>query len=329
MKYLGGSTLQAWGTIFWISLLQDLTAIEFFTIYVYYIVGINSLRKQITDIHRVLKTTLAQLIRDGSSHNSNINEHKNIRICQHLLGSCRAAYNHEFKDLPSARLLRELDDDDIATVKQTKNKKFAVYWGVLLSIPAMLASIAGFMSGLFKKCIPALFVGGFLLANALLADISIYAVTIPYVVLITIYAYLYLVFYPARNRLMVSFTTGIPYANENLHNFDRIVVFFSYDGLKNGICRSTTSTNNKSFATLFGNSIFYNDDSDDDDNTNETKIRESAQAAADATNAQETQSAWQLILTQVNSLQQRLQTFRREVPQPQPRKLAEGVDFEY
>ena len=194
MKYLGGSTLQAWGTIFWISLLQDLTAIEFFTIYVYYIVGVNSLRKQITDIHRVFKTTLAQLIRDGSCHESN-NDNKNICICQHLLGACRVAYSHELKDLPSARLLRELDDDDIATVKQTKNIKFAVYWGILLSIPAMLASISGFMSDLFKKCIPALFVGGFLLANALLADISIYAVTIPYA-LISIYAYLYLVFIP-------------------------------------------------------------------------------------------------------------------------------------
>ena len=328
MKCLGGNTLQAWGTICWISLLQDLTAIEFFTIYVYYIVGINSLRKQITDIHRVLKTTLSQLIRDGSIHDSNTKESKNIRVCQHVLGSCRAAYSHELKDLPSARLLRELDDDDVATVKQTKNKKFAVYWGVLLSIPAMLASISDFMSDLIKKCIPALFVGGFLLANAVLADISIYAVTIPYAVLITVYAYLYLVFYPARNRLMVSFTTGIPYANNNLHNFDRIIVFFSYDGIKKGLCRNTST--NKSFTTLFGNSIFYNDDSDDDNNINEMKANESAQAAADATNAQETQSTWQLILTQVNSLQQRLQTFRREVPQQRnQRKLAEGVDFEY
>ena len=133
---------------------------------------------------------------------------------------------------------------------------------------------------------------------------------------------------------MASFTTGFPYTNDNLHSFDRIIVFFSYDGLKNGICRSTTSTNNKSFATLFGNSL----GSSRDDNNNDDIGNGSAQAAADAINAKETQSAWQLILTQVNSLQQRLQTFRREVsqpqpqPQPQPRiqsKLTEEVDFEY
>ena len=234
---VGGTTLQAWGTIFWISLIQDLTAIEFINIYFYYIVGVNSIRKQIFDIHKVLKTVLFRVLKEGSKYDNTY-----VRICQHMSGACRAAHTEELYDLPSARLLRELDDDDIAIVRQTRHKKVSVYWGFFLGVPALIASLTSdIVSDLVQKCIPPLLVGGFLLLNAVLVDMSIYAVITPYVSLFVIYVYIYFIYHPARNRINMSLTTGIPYANNRRYFIDRVIVFLSYDGIKKYICANNDS----------------------------------------------------------------------------------------
>ena len=230
--------MQAWGTIFWISLIQDLTAIEFIRIYFYYIVGVNSIRKQVLDIHKVLKTVLFRVLKEGSKYDNTY-----VRICQHMSGACRAAHTEELCELPSAKLLRELDDDDIAIVRQTRHKKVSVYWGVCLGIPAVIASFTSdFLSDLVQKFIPPLLVGGFLLINAVLADISIYAVTVPYVSLFAVYVYIHFIYHPARNRINMSLTTGIPYAYNIWYFLDRVIVFLSYDGIKQCICGKNYDT---------------------------------------------------------------------------------------
>ena len=230
--YIGGNTLSAWGTIFWLSLVQDLAAIEIIKIYVYYIVGANSIRQQMKDIQRVMKSVLSKLIRFGPSYDPTY-----VRLCQHMQGACRASHTQELWELPSARLLRELDDDDIATIKQTKHKKVAVYWTVLLGIPIVLSSVTSdFISDIFKECIPPLIVGAVLLLNAILANISIYLVTIPYIVLVTVYFYYYLVYQPAKKRLLADYSLGNVYSNRKLYYFDKFITFWSYDSLKECFC---------------------------------------------------------------------------------------------
>ena len=235
--YSGGGTVSAWGTIFWITFLQDLAAIEVIKVYVYYIVGANSLRQQMKDIQRVIKSVLSKLIRQGSSYDPSY-----VRLCQHMQGASRASHTKELWELPSARLLREFDDDDIATVKQTKHKKVAVYWTVLLGIPIVLSSITSdFISDIFKECIPPLIVGAVLLLNAVLANISIYLVTIPYAVLVTVYFYNHLVYQPAKKRLIADYANGNSYSSRRLYYFDKFITFCSCDGLNQCFCPPATS----------------------------------------------------------------------------------------
>ena len=161
-----------------------------------------------------------------------------------MSGACRASHTEELYDLPSARLLRELDDDDMAIVRQTRHKKVSVYWGFFLGVPALIASLTSdIVSDLIQKFIPPLLVGGFLLLNAVLADISIYAVTMPYLLLFVIYVYVYFIYHSARNRINMSRATGIPYANNIWYIVDRVVVFLSYDGIKQCLYRANTNSN--------------------------------------------------------------------------------------
>ena len=157
----------------------------------YYIVGVNSIRYQILDIHRVLENASYRIFREGTKYDSS-----NIRVCQHLSGACRAAHTQELWDLPSAKLLRELDDDDdVAIIKRTQHKKVAVHWSVLIGIPTVIVSITSsdIISDFIKQSIPPLLVGGFLLLNIVLMNISIYAMVVPYCTLFAILVYLYFI----------------------------------------------------------------------------------------------------------------------------------------
>ena len=208
-------------------------------IYVYYIVGVNSIRSQILDMHSVLENALYRIFREGSKYDGS-----NIRVCQHLSEACRAAHTQELWSLLSARLLRELDDDDVAVIKRTQHKKVAVYWSVLIGIPTVIASITSsdLISDFIKQCIPPLLVGGFLLLNTVLADISIYAIIIPYCTLFAIMIYLYFIYYPAKKRWTESISSGMPYHSHALQLLDRVIMLFTYDGIKRQIFKSRRST---------------------------------------------------------------------------------------
>ena len=107
----------------------------------------------------------------------------------------------------------------------------------MLGIPAIIAFISDFISDISKECIPPLIVGGLLLLNAVLLDISIYAVIIPYTVIIGAYLYVYLVFIPARQRIMLSLSTGLPYVSQTQLYIDQIIVLLSYNGIRQTLCK--------------------------------------------------------------------------------------------
>ena len=207
--------------------------IEFVKLYVYHVVGADTLRKQIVDINKVLKTVLSRLLREGSHYDTSY-----IRICQHMLGAPRAAHCQELWHLASARLLRELDDDDLVVVKQTKNKQLPLIWDILFGIPAAISFITSdYISDVVKEWIPPLLVAAFLFINAALFNSSPYAVAIPYCVFIVAVIYLYAIYFPSKKRLAISKSTGIKYSNTLLCYFDNTVIFFTFSGLKKFLCK--------------------------------------------------------------------------------------------
>ena len=115
----------------------------------------------------------------------------------------------------------------------------AVYWSILIGIPNLIATLTSSdaISDLIKQSIPPLIVGGFLLLNTLLAEISIYAIIIPYSFLLAVIFYLNCIYYPAKRRWTESIANGLPYGSHSLQLLDRMIMLLTYDGLIQMICR--------------------------------------------------------------------------------------------
>jgi hypothetical protein len=226
LKYyslIGGGTTYSWGVNFGISIAQDALGVETLRVYVEYVLGANSLRPQLQRIFSVLTAITTKLMFEGSSNDS-----KEIKACQHLSGSCRAARFTELKDLVGARVLREVDDGDIEECKYRKHESFSLLAFTLISIPATISLfIPDAGTFIIESIIPSV-VSSFILLNAELLRASVAAIVIPYVVGTALVVYVFYVYKPAKLRVEGNEANQYTDHKQNVNDFrHRIPVLYT------------------------------------------------------------------------------------------------------
>jgi hypothetical protein len=195
-KSPGGSTIQNWGINFGLCVGQEVLGSELLRIYFEFVVGARSVRPQIMRIYNTFSKVARKLSTTGPT------EEEDLRLCQHVSGSCRTAHFPEFKDLVSAKILRELDDHDISNCQRLKKRRtFSILAFLFVGIPAFLSVVIPDSGNIFGNVVCSGIVSGFLLVNNFLYSISISVLVLAYAGTFGLLIYTLCVYIPARNRV--------------------------------------------------------------------------------------------------------------------------------
>lgn len=155
--------LYNWGINFIISLVIDIFFTQVMKVYIVHVIGVTSVRKQVATIYHVL----------NDAANREADDHDPLRLVQHLSPACRASRNIICKDLGAARILRSINDVDVARCRKGKNEKYGLIF-LFIIIPSILALISLLVADKTLDAILPMVLTGFLLANQIALDISIY-----------------------------------------------------------------------------------------------------------------------------------------------------------
>lgn len=139
-----GSTMSSWGFNFLIGFLQDVFFVQIAKICVIYVAGYNSLKPQLRTILQVLGE-VAMRYEDELATKYHDNE---VRVVQHLSAACRASRHPVARGLPSSKILRMLNDVDIARCQENKTRDLGIIATTLIIIPSVLALISDDLSSL-------------------------------------------------------------------------------------------------------------------------------------------------------------------------------------
>jgi hypothetical protein len=128
----GGVTMEAWGINFAIGAAQDIFCQNPIKIFVLYVAAVEVMRPQLVNVHRTLYDVAMRAARSSPVDFG-------FRVCQHTSPTCRAARILDAYDLPSARLLRLVNDKDIQVCRQARitNELFIIT--MIIAVPALLA----------------------------------------------------------------------------------------------------------------------------------------------------------------------------------------------
>jgi hypothetical protein len=127
---IGRSTLDLWGYVFGIALLQDIFLCQTFKIFMTHMFAIELSRKQLQKIYRTL---VRAALGTGCSNMDN-----QLNIVQVLSPACRAARSNDAFRLPSSYILRKVTDVDVVNCQEYRNQGSALNFLVL--IPAYLSN---------------------------------------------------------------------------------------------------------------------------------------------------------------------------------------------
>jgi len=206
-------TMKAWSIQIFQVILQDIFVNEVIIILITHVLVIESLRTQLKDIYHTLNKVMNEKIKLKNQNNINVNVNENeneneneiidadVRVVQHLSGSCRAARSEGLCDLPSAQLLMRLDDKDAAACRHAREIKLGKLALISLMIPVLLIALG---NEALQECtleivVPTLFCC-FCIANSYLYSISPILVVLPYLLIFLILVYRYGYLLPQRKK---------------------------------------------------------------------------------------------------------------------------------
>lgn len=191
----GGTTLAGWGMNFGIGAMQDIFFVQIAKIYIVRCIGIESTKPQLRNIYRVLNDLMMKYTLSGQPL-----DHE-IKVVQFTSAACRTARQSVCKDLPSATILKTLDDADALRCKEGSAVPLGVVSIILIAFPAIFALVSDVLSDIaLDTALPSFFVG-FLLANNFLYEISVFVLFVPYAVAASLGIWLYIVLHPSIRRV--------------------------------------------------------------------------------------------------------------------------------
>jgi hypothetical protein len=124
-------------------------------------------------------------------------EEEELRVIQHMSAACRASHEKSLRTLPSAWLLRQVDDRDVAKCREGRldyGSIIALLVVLPLSIMLLNETIGDVM---IDSLIPSVFSGVLICGDAMLS-VSIALLVVPLVVIIGVPLYIIFLYRPAK-----------------------------------------------------------------------------------------------------------------------------------
>jgi hypothetical protein len=185
-----GHTSAAWGIVLGITLAQEIFVLQVLRVLLINYVSIFAVRPQLQNIYRALNKVAVSSVQDEVT--------TCVRVCQHLSPALRAAHTPVAKDLVAARILRHVDDADVAMCRTNSNATPAASVYIMLGLPSLFALLHdSFGSLAMQWWFPALF-DAVLVMHCFFWKQARWWFFLPYSLLIVGYIYKYLVHRPAR-----------------------------------------------------------------------------------------------------------------------------------
>ena len=176
---LGDKTTIAFSIQFGLFLIQDLFVNQIIQIYIIHVLTIELLRPQLKTIKHVLN----QVMSSKAGKNDVVSRRKKYGvtdIVQHISSSCRAARSPSLINLPSARLLINVDDRDMLLCRNVRRQQIGFWSYLLVGIVAVLAFSNDTVTTLILELIIPTVWCLFLLLNAIVIELD-------YVILVSFY----------------------------------------------------------------------------------------------------------------------------------------------
>jgi len=161
------TTFTAWGTQFGLHIIQDIFLSQLLIVFSLHVVAAEAMRPQLKFMYKVLGDVAVNHSVNAASKFTD-----EIRICQHLSPSCRAARSLVAMRLPAAVLLRGMNDIDVALCRQNRSAGVGTIIFTILSVPIAIAALGtSYLQDLSIELIWVSIWSAFLLFNDTLAAV--------------------------------------------------------------------------------------------------------------------------------------------------------------
>jgi hypothetical protein len=165
----GGDTLNAWGTAYGVAAFMDVVLCESTKMLVIYVLALIVAKPQLRSIRSVINDAALRIVQDEAGLDSVVEK---FSVVQHLSPACRAANKKRLYDMPSAAVLRQLDDVDFAKCREHRFFYAGILLLVMVALPAILSMISEMVLDQLMDLILASFYGMLSLGATTLYDYS-------------------------------------------------------------------------------------------------------------------------------------------------------------
>ena len=184
----GAIFFDAWLHQFMYTIIQEVFVSQVILVFIVHVFTIEHMQPQLRHISHTLNLiTLEKMT-------ANIHIRNDIRAVQHLSGACRISRDESIRDLPSAVLLQNIDDEDVNMLRRKRADKLSYLATLLISLPVIFGlggeKTQSILFDIFVACIW----GTFLLINHLLLSHSVYTLVGGYLFLgifLLVYIFIY------------------------------------------------------------------------------------------------------------------------------------------
>ena len=170
--------------------------IQVVRIYVLSVLSFVAVRPQMRHIYRVLHTIAIEYTQDEFQ-----DKPQEFKVVQHLSPACRAARRHGTEHLASATILHHVDDAHAEQCQRASNYAVPLAVALLVFFPVVVGALHEMIGDLVFEALLPLALNSFALANVYLYAVSVFALVLPYVVLLCVFIWAKHLFPPAHHRV--------------------------------------------------------------------------------------------------------------------------------
>jgi hypothetical protein len=174
-----GSTIEAWGINFAISVIQDLFLVQVFRLYVLYMISAITIKPQLTAIYNTLQRLAIEYVQDELPDAFGV-----IRVVQHVSPACRVAKLKIAESLAAGQILRHIDDRDISNFRTASSLKLPVVFFAVVAIPVIIGLVSEAAGDIMLDTVLPSAFSMLILAHYFLWQLSPLLVIVPYALLV-------------------------------------------------------------------------------------------------------------------------------------------------
>ena len=173
--------MQSFFATFFIGLLQDLLTTQPIKIVITALIPSFAMKDQLHGIVDILKESFIEHVKDTAEQGGNlvkgrvVDKSHSIQVVQHFSPSCRAARGHAAYNIPAARVLRNISDEDLLNCQtcdtSQNDSPIAIFFVAIVGIFSLMGDFQG--DQMFDIALSTV-ITGFVLLNEFLWGISVY-----------------------------------------------------------------------------------------------------------------------------------------------------------